>query len=205
MFFWNSMFSMLFWGLMWRNFLLVCSLYFGRHMRMLSIRLWIICVRSAYEYKLYVYAEHMHTIRKRMLSIHVWSIWFWCVFITRMLSIRIQFICVCWAYAYNSSAYAQCMCTNCMRMLSLRVFSKMLNSEEIKESLIKSFCTRNILPIYHWMVVKHQGPKSHAWAPLKVHKHENFFGFDFWFLSKLYSPWKKWSFLQKKFFDLTNI
>jgi len=42
-------------------------------------------------------------------------------------------------------------------------------------------------------------------VPWKVHKLENFFGSDFWFLSKLLIPMKKMMFLQKKFFDLTNI
>ena len=76
--FWNSMFSILFWGLMWRNFLLICSVYFWRHMLMLSIRLRIVCACSAYAYELFAYANHM--CMKKYIKI-IWIIH------------------LCWAYA----------------------------------------------------------------------------------------------------------
>jgi len=105
------MFFILFKEIMCRNFLFVCSAYFGRHMRMLSIRLRIVHVHWAYAYDFYANAQHTHTIRTCMLSICVWSIWFQCAFSyayaehthkirNRMLSVCVQIVCVCSAYEY---------------------------------------------------------------------------------------------------------
>jgi len=70
--------------------------------RMLSIRLWIICVCSACA------SEHIESY----------------VDDKSMLSIRLQMVWVCWAYACESYAYAQCTCTICKGTLSIRILSQ---------------------------------------------------------------------------------
>jgi len=63
---------------------------------MLSKRLQLICLCSAYMYELYAYVQHTHTICNRMLRIRVSSeINFDVFFRIRMMSIRIKFVSVC--------------------------------------------------------------------------------------------------------------
>ena len=119
----------------------------------------IIFVCLAYTYKLYTYTERTRTILTRMFSICIQFVWvcsayvyylydFDAFFRKRMLSIRIQFVSVCSVYVYKLYVYAQ----------HTSILEK-IDYQGEKKSLIKFFCTWNILPIQHWIMVKKLGSK----------------------------------------------
>ena len=84
--------------------------YFGRHMRTLSIRLHIVQIHWVYVYC---------TIFMQMLSIHI-------QFVSECLAnvydpsvFYVVFLCICRAYEYDSLAYAEHTYAICKRMLRI--------------------------------------------------------------------------------------
>jgi len=129
----------------------VCSIYFGRDMRMLSIPMHSACICSTYKYTVHAYARHTHARCILMLNHFKNFPDFLCQY-KRTLNICIHHVRVCRAYACTVHAYAQHTLTRCTRLLDIRMHCACVGSNILR--IFQIFCVNKRIRIQNRRIFK---------------------------------------------------